>query len=232
MLSIVTINRNNAAGLQRTIDSLRSQTCQDFEWLCIDGLSDDESMMLAKDFQRKNDIVLSERDSGIYNAMNKGLRIASKRMILFLNSGDVFYDNTAIERLSSNSLEHFDFVMYGFKIRDVIRAPRGLWWRFWSMPTSHQSILYSRNLLLRFPFNESYRYAADYDQFLRINQQKLSFFSSPQTLIVNEPYGTDNNLCKVITEYKESLIANGYPSWWANALYWAKSRYLPIALSK
>lgn len=232
MLSIVTINRNNATGLQRTIESLRAQSCQDFEWLCIDGLSDDNSMMFAKDFQRSNDIVLSEGDSGIYNAMNKGLRIASKRMVLFLNSGDVFYDNAAIERLRKISLEQFDFVMYGFKIRDMTRAPRALWWRFWSMPTSHQSILYSRNLLLRFPFNESYRYAADYDQFLRINQQKLRFFSSPQPLIVNEPYGTDNNLCKVIAEYKESLIANGYPAWWANALYWAKSRYLPIVLSK
>lgn len=232
MLTIITINRNNATGLRRTIESLRSQSCQDFEWLCIDGLSDDDSMMLAKDFQRSNDIVLSEGDSGIYNAMNKGLRIASKRMVLFLNSGDVFYDNAATERLCKISLEQFDFVMYGFKIRDVIRTPRALWWRFWSMPTSHQSILYSRNLLLRFPFNESYRYAADYDQFLRINQQKLSFFSSPQTLIVNEPYGTDNNLCKVIAEYKESLIANGYSAWWANALYWAKSRYLPMVLSK
>ena len=232
MLSIVTINRNNATGLQRTIESLRSQSCQNFEWVCVDGLSTDESITFAKDFQRSADIVLSEGDSGIYNAMNKGLRLASKRMVLFLNSGDAFYDHGAIERLGVIGIDRYDFAMYGFKIRGAIRAPRALWWRFWSMPTSHQSILYSRELLLRFPFNESYRYAADYDQFLRINQQRLRSFSSPQTLIVNEPYGTDDNLSKVIAEYKESLISNGYPAWWAHTLHWAKSQYLPILLSK
>ena len=100
------------------------------------------------------------------------------------------------------------------------------------MPTSHQSILYSRELLLRFPFNESYRYAADYDQFLRINKLSLRSYSSPQTLIINEPYGTDNNLRKVIAEYRESLISNGYPAWWAQILHWAKSQYLPIVLPK
>ena len=232
MLSIVTINRNNIEGLSRTIESLRSQSSQDFEWICVDGLSTDDSFQLALTFKRSSDVLISELDSGIYSAMNKGLSLASQNMVLFLNSGDIFYDRLAIERLLPLCTEKLDFAMFGFKIRDVLRAPRALWWRFWSMPTSHQAILYSRELLLRFPFNEEYRLAADYDQFLRMNRQNLHFVSSASPLIVNEPYGTDENLGKVISEYRHSLISNGYPSWWANLLYWAKSRYLPIVLVK
>ena len=64
-LSIVTINRNHAAGLNRTIASLSMQTCQDFEWLFVDGASSDESVSIAKTFIRSGDICLSEPDRGI-----------------------------------------------------------------------------------------------------------------------------------------------------------------------
>ncbi len=232
MLSIITINRNNAAGLGRTIDSLRSQSSQEFEWICVDGLSKDNSFGLAQAFKRSVDVVLSEPDGGIYFAMNKGLRLASKNMVLFLNSGDIFCDSLAVDRLLSTCQEKMDFAMFGFKIRDELRKPRALWWRFWSMPTSHQAILYSRELLQRFPFNEEYRLAADYDQFLRINRQNLRYMTNPTPLIINEPYGTDCNLDVVISEYRHSLISNGYPHWWANLVYWAKMRYLPIVLAK
>jgi glycosyltransferase involved in cell wall biosynthesis len=87
-LSIITINRNNAAGLEKTIRSVVCQTYTDFEYIIIDGNSDDGSVDVIKKFANKITYWVSEPDSGIYNAMNKGIRKAQGEYCLFLNSGD------------------------------------------------------------------------------------------------------------------------------------------------
>ena len=98
------------------------------------------------------------------------------------------------------------------------------------MPTSHQAIIYSAKLLQRNPYDESYRYAADFEHYLRINKSKLRIATSMKPLIVNEPYGSDQNLIIVLDEYRRALINNGYPKLWAQFVFWLKSRYLKIAL--
>lgn len=95
LLSIITINRNNAAGLRKTIESVVTQDCSDFEYLIIDGASTDESPAVIRDFLTgeyggKITYWVSEPDTGIYNAMNKGLQKAQGTYTLFLNSGDCF----------------------------------------------------------------------------------------------------------------------------------------------
>lgn len=72
-LSIITINRNNAAGLRRTIESVVSQTYTDFEYIIIDGASTDGSVEVIKEYSDKITYWVSEPDTGIYNAMNKGI---------------------------------------------------------------------------------------------------------------------------------------------------------------
>ena len=88
--SIVTINRNNASGLEKTMQSVASQTFKDFEYIIIDGASTDASVDVIK--AREADFAhikwMSEPDSGIYNAMNKGIRMATGDYVQFLNSGD------------------------------------------------------------------------------------------------------------------------------------------------
>lgn len=231
MLSIVTINRNNAIGLKATVDSLRTQSCQDFEWICVDGLSTDESVKIAFDFRRQDDSVLTEADTGIYNAMNKGARLATRRMVLFLNSGDILYDSSAVHRIKQKCIDPTDLAMFGFEIRGMLRYPRGLWWRYWSMPTSHQAIAYSREILLKNPFNEEYRFAADFDQFLRITREPASISSSREIVVTNESYGSDLSLSKVLDEYRRSLIENGCPRIWANLVHFVKRHYLKRALA-
>ena len=98
------------------------------------------------------------------------------------------------------------------------------------MPTSHQAIIYSSKLLERFTFNETYRYAADFEHYLRINKSPLCISKVMLPLIINEPYGSDQNLDVVLDEYRQALIANGYPRLWAKFVFWFKSRYLKIAL--
>lgn len=90
-LSIVTINYNNREGLQKTIDSVLPQVYDDLEWIIIDGGSTDGSKELIEDNQQLFAFWCSERDEGIYNAMNKGIARATGEYIHFLNSGDTLY---------------------------------------------------------------------------------------------------------------------------------------------
>ena len=87
-LSIITINYNNKDGLQKTIDSVISQIYKDFEWIIIDGGSTDGSKELIEQYADYITYWVSEPDKGIYNAMNKGIKIAEGEYLLFLNSGD------------------------------------------------------------------------------------------------------------------------------------------------
>ena len=89
-LSIITISRNNAAGLEKTVRSVANQTFKEFEYIVIDGASTDDSIKVIKSLEHEFAHLkwLSEPDAGIYNAMNKGIRMASGQYIQILNSGD------------------------------------------------------------------------------------------------------------------------------------------------
>jgi glycosyltransferase involved in cell wall biosynthesis len=229
MLSIITINKDNRAGLQKTIDSLRNLQLRDFQWICIDSASTDGSVELANQFKLANDVVISEKDSGIYSAMNKGIRNATGDYILFLNSGDTLSPQiTSLDFMQT--VKGKDLALFGFQIRNTLRTPRANSWRFWSMPTSHQAIVYSKELLKKQAFDESYRFAADFEHYLRINRENLTIYSDDRPLIVNEPYGSDSHLPALLAEYRHALIKNGYPKLWANFVFWFKTYYLKWAL--
>lgn len=91
-LSIITINRNNASGLKKTIESVVTQSCTDFEYIVIDGASTDESIDIIKSYSDKISYWVSEPDTGIYNAMNKGVLASHGEYTLMLNSGDYLVD--------------------------------------------------------------------------------------------------------------------------------------------
>ncbi|MDQ8004873.1 MAG: glycosyltransferase family 2 protein [Pedobacter sp.] len=91
MLSVITINLNNFEGLKKTMTSVFKQTYQNFEYIIIDGASSDGSVALIKEYQEKINYWISEKDSGIYQAMNKGIKQANGKFLLFLNSGDTLY---------------------------------------------------------------------------------------------------------------------------------------------
>ena len=107
LLSIITINKNNAAGLQKTIESVVSQTSDNFEYIIIDGASSDESTAVIKKYtenslySKKISYWISEPDTGIYNAMNKGIEKAHGSYCLFLNSGDYLLSSDIVKRLET-----------------------------------------------------------------------------------------------------------------------------------
>ena len=101
-LAIVSINRNNAAGLEKTMNSVLSQTCKDYEYIVVDGASTDASIDVIHSFTDSFGSHLkwiSEPDNGIYNAMNKGIRMATSEYIQILNSGDCLADEGVVERM-------------------------------------------------------------------------------------------------------------------------------------
>ncbi len=102
-LSIITINYNNSSGLRNTIQSIISQTYTNFEYLVIDGNSTDGSKDVIEEYSKKIDYWTSEPDSGVYNAMNKAIRIAKGEYLLFINSGDTLYDQQVLEKIFINN---------------------------------------------------------------------------------------------------------------------------------
>ena len=91
-LSIITINYNNAIGLEKTIKSLIEQSYQEYEYIVIDGASDDDSKAVILKNQSHISTWCSEKDTGVYNAMNKGILRSTGEYLLFLNSGDYLHD--------------------------------------------------------------------------------------------------------------------------------------------
>ena len=98
MLSIITINYNNINGLQNTLQSVFCQSRHDFEWIVIDGGSTDGSKELLEKYTNRINYWVSEPDHGIYEAMNKGIKVAKGDYLQFLNSGDCLADKDIIKQ--------------------------------------------------------------------------------------------------------------------------------------
>ena len=122
-LSIITINRNNAAGLEKTMNSVLSQSCSDFEYVVVDGASTDNSVDVIRRFavQFGNRLKwISEPDRGIYHAMNKGIRMASGDYLEFLNSGDCLVaDNVVLKMFTVLEKEGFPSILYGNMLKNL-----------------------------------------------------------------------------------------------------------------
>ncbi len=104
-LSIITINYNNAEGLRKTMESVLAQTYTEIEYIIVDGASTDGSVDVIRELATRPTIKwVSEKDKGIYNAMNKGIRMATGEYIEILNSGDILFDANVTQRM----IEHLD----------------------------------------------------------------------------------------------------------------------------
>lgn len=115
-LSIITINKNNAGGLEETILSVICQEFTDYEYIVIDGNSTDNSVEIIKKYADRIHYRISEPDTGIYNAMNKGIRKATGEYVIFMNSGDRFIHEQTL--LNVFSKEHNSDLLIGNIILD------------------------------------------------------------------------------------------------------------------
>lgn len=163
-ISVITINYNNKSGLERTIRSVAGQTYPNLEYVVIDGGSGDGSTDVIRQYQDKISYWVSEPDKGIYNAMNKGILKATGDYLLFLNSGDEFYNSSALKNLAAETPET-DFVYgnlafaEGHKVR-ILEYPGQLRFSFFI----HQSLPHPSCLIRRSCFDK----VGLYDEALKI----------------------------------------------------------------
>lgn len=111
-ISIITVNFNDEEGLSQTLESVQNQTYFNFEHIIIDGGSTDNSRKLLEKNSPKINYWVSEKDSGIYNAMNKGLRVANGDYILMLNAGDALFNENTLSDIRPD-LESGEGIIYG-----------------------------------------------------------------------------------------------------------------------
>lgn len=114
-LSIITINYNNLEGLKKTVESVVNQTWQEFEYIIIDGGSTDRSKGFIESQSDKIDYWISEPDKGIYNAMNKGILKANGEYLVFLNSGDHFFDDDVLKE-NIQYVENYDLIYFDLQM--------------------------------------------------------------------------------------------------------------------
>jgi glycosyltransferase involved in cell wall biosynthesis len=162
IVTIITVCRNHAQELERTIRSVESQTWQEKEYLVIDGASTDDSLDVIKAHEASITRWVSEPDQGIYDAMNKGVKMAQGQWVIFMNAGDTFAGDDTLQRVLGNPLDAD--VIYGDVIKGELvkkaEAPRNAHRMFYC----HQSAFVRTSCLREFPFDIRHRMSADFKQ--------------------------------------------------------------------
>ena len=169
-LSIITINYNNREGLRKTIESVVNQTCQDFEYIVIDGGSTDGSAEVIEEYADQIDYWVSEKDNGIYDAMNKGIDKASGHYCQFLNSGDDLYSNDVIEQILPH-LNETDIVVGKIFLSNTASPsediPSVSMLRLFSKSLPHSSAFISTELLRKYHYDPTLRIVSDWKFFIQ-----------------------------------------------------------------
>ena len=189
LFSIITCTYNAEKTLLRTLQSVASQTFTDYEHLIIDGASNDGTLLLL-DRNNPKTVVWSERDKGLYDAMNKGILSARGHYVIFLNAGDKFHSADTLARVATHVYNiigeteaadetRLPVVVYGetdlvddsgrFLRHRRLQAPEVLTWRSFinGMLVCHQSFYVRRDVALAEPYNLGFRYSADFDWCIR-----------------------------------------------------------------
>lgn len=186
-ISVITINYNNLEGLKQTIPSVQSQTYTDYEYIVVDGGSTDGSKEYIES-QQGIDYWVSEKDKGIYNAMNKSIGFAHGEYCIFMNSGDHFFSAHSLAQVAPE-LDGTDYCIGKILVVDetnvnLVQTPQEMSLRFLvedSLP--HQSIFIKTQLLRDSPYDETYKIVADWNHFFESWYQKKKTYKAIDALV-------------------------------------------------
>ncbi|RCR67623.1 glycosyltransferase family 2 protein [Larkinella punicea] len=180
--TVITINKNNRYGLEKTILSVLSQEYIKIEYILVDGDSTDGSYDIIEKYKDRISFLFCEKDQGIYDAMNKGLSKANGIWTIFLNSGDLFYNADVLYKVLQNRSIYNKDVLYGSVVFNTdgffkINKPTSLSAFYYKLPFCHQSSLIKTTVLKKYSFNTAYRIASDYDLYSRIYLDNGKFYN-------------------------------------------------------
>jgi glycosyltransferase involved in cell wall biosynthesis len=248
-LSIITVNLNNCQGLEKTLESVDCQTYRDFEYILIDGESTDGSNELIQKYKSSFTYQISEPDSGVYSAMNKGIIKARGEFLLFLNSGDFLINKDVLNDVFCSN-HKADFLLGRCNISEngvvvhTTNPPPKITFRYlYEMGLAHQSTFIRRELFEKFGlYREDFRYNSDIDFWYRTIILQCCSTVTLSTIICDynkegissKDSKTDTYLGELAEIYANPLLQlfiPDYDSWIAerkemHILYWVKSKKL------
>jgi glycosyltransferase involved in cell wall biosynthesis len=175
VLSVITIVYNNARDIERTLLSVLNQTYDAIEYIVVDGASNDGTLEIIKRYESRIAKLISEKDKGIYDAMNKGLALATGDYVIFMNSGDEFYAADTVAKVFATAPDADIYYGETEMVNDEReslgrrrhKAPAKFNWRSfkYGMSVSHQAIYIRRPLVE--PYDPKYQLSADIDWIIR-----------------------------------------------------------------
>ena len=193
--SVITVCYNAQATIEDTIQSVIAQTYHHVEYIIVDGASKDRTLSIINRYRDRIATVVSEPDKGLYDAMNKGLRLATGDYVCFLNAGDSFHEDDTLQQMvhTLRELTELPDVLYGetelvdaeghFVRMRRLQAPEHLTWHSFrhGMLVCHQAFFAKRTLAE--PYDLSYRFSADFDWCIRIMKKSKVLHNTHLTLI-------------------------------------------------
>jgi glycosyltransferase involved in cell wall biosynthesis len=228
--SIITVAYNSAKTIEQTLQSVTEQTYKDIEHIVIDGQSTDATLAIVKKYPQLR--VVSEPDKGIYDAMNKGIALATGDIIGILNADDVYYDRTILEHVARAFVSTSTASVYGDLVyvaqdntETIIRHWRSGQYRFglfrqgWMPP--HPTFFVRKEIYAQYgDFDLRLPLAADYEIMLRLLEKKnISTLYIPYTFVRMRIGGASNkNIRNLLQNYHENVLAWKYnalrPAWY------------------
>lgn len=227
LLSIITINYNNAPGLDLTMKSVFSQSFQNYEYIIIDGGSTDGSTEVIKkylsipDNAEKVAYWVSEKDKGIYNAMNKGISKASGNFLYFLNSGDYLINENILERLTNEcDFTRTNTVYYGHtenriddKVVGISDSPDFMTLdHLYRTTISHQSSFISKDVFIDHLYSEEYKLVSDWKHFFEAFLNGTSFIHTPAIIAVYDLTGISSNNMDICGRERTKILSEILPA--------------------
>ncbi len=221
--SIITVTYNAGNVLENTIQSIITQTYKNVEYIIIDGGSKDNTLDIAHRYSKHISMLVSEPDKGLYDAMNKGLKLATGDYVCFLNAGDCLHeDETLFLIVRSINKNFLPDIIYGeTQIVDIeghflhmrrLSTPEYLNWKSFQngMLVCHQAFLTRREVAIKNMYNLKYRFSADFDWCIRVMKDSTTFHNTHITIIdyLNEGMTTQNH--KASLKERFNIMSNHY----------------------
>lgn len=221
-LSIITVVFNRKNDLKKTIASIRSQTYPNIEYLVIDGKSSDGTLDVIKKYAEQKIISrwVSEPDNGLYDAMNKGIEMASGDYLWFINAGDEIFSKETLSSVFSNTSQQSD-IYYGDAMiidqqgNDIglrrLSPPKNLTWKNlqWGMVVSHQSFIVSKNCVVRY-HDEKYPHSADIDWMIRCLKNAKNIHNTQLVLSKFQDGGQSKRTIKISLKERFKIMVENY----------------------
>ena len=214
-LSVITVTYNAEHTLERTLKSVRKQTYPAIEHIIVDGNSNDGTVALIHRYENERLKWISEPDKGLYDAMNKGIKMATGDYLCFLNAGDTFYDTDTVQKIFASIDEnHSPDILYGetaivddngrFLHMRRLQAPKNLTWKSFKhgMVVCHQAFIVKRELVE--PYDLSYRFSADFDWCIRMMKKAKNIYNTDLILVdyLNTGMTTANRKASLRERYR------------------------------